>query len=60
MNELQKVLQDTEKSIFDYGSSTERMRLQSILQIEKEISKLEKRKLLLENGYDDPNVWEGV
>ena len=53
MNELQTILQNTEKNALNYEMTNERMRLKTILQIEKQIKQLEKRKLLLERGCND-------
>lgn len=55
MNEIQKVLRDTEKDYFsDSPSATsETLRLSALRQIEREIIKLEKRKERLELGLDD-------
>ena len=53
MDEVQKVLKDTEKDLFDFPLYDDRLRLKTLIQIEKEIRSLEKRKQLLESGYTD-------
>jgi hypothetical protein len=53
MDEVQKVLKDTEREFFDYPLNDDKLRLRTIMQIEKEIRNLEERKRRLEEGYID-------
>jgi hypothetical protein len=55
MNEVQKILRETEKDYLSYGLShqSEALRKYAIKQIEREIERLEERKRRLEDGLDD-------
>lgn len=59
MNEIQKVLKDTERDYFsDSPSATpEALRRHSIDKIEREIEQLIRRRNRLENGLDDYAIY---
>lgn len=58
MNEIQKILKDTERQPWEYNSSIEKLREHSIEQIELQIKRLQRRKELLLLGCDDRTIYD--